>query len=135
MPFDLPDGDPRIDVVMTSLRVALHTHRDLGDVCAYPERLCSAQMRALVIADNKLAENPSWDDEMLALELAAIRDEEIDLDVLGFDEDELAKLPAASDADPLADEDAIPEIAETPVTTAGDLWILGNHRLLAGDAT
>jgi len=88
-----------------------------------------------VIADNKLAENPSWDDEMLALELAAIRDEEIDLDVLGFDEDELAKLPAASDADPLADEDAIPEIAETPVTTAGDLWILGNHRLLAGDAT
>jgi DNA modification methylase len=99
------------------------------------DHLSAAECRALVIADNKLAENASWDEEMLALELAAIRDAEIDLDVLGFTEDELAELLAAVDADALTEEDAVPEIPETPVTIPGDLWILGDHRLLAGDAT
>ena len=85
------------------------------------DHLSPAQMRALVIADNKLAENASWDEEMLALELAAIRDEETNMDVLGFDEEELAELLAALDADPMTDENAIPEIAETPVAATGDL--------------
>jgi ParB-like chromosome segregation protein Spo0J len=96
------------------------------------DHLSLAEMRALVIADNKLAENASWDEEMLALELAAIRDEEIDLNVLGFDEDELAELLAALDADPLTDEDAIPEIAERPVTTIGDLWIFREPQIAGG---
>jgi DNA modification methylase len=99
------------------------------------DHLSPAECRALVIADNRLAENASWDEDMLALELAALRDEEIDLNVLGFEEDELAELLAAVDADALTDEDAVPEIPETPVTISGDLWLLGNHRLLAGDAT
>jgi ParB-like nuclease domain len=99
------------------------------------DHLSPAECRALVIADNRLASDATWDEEMLALELAAIRDEEIDLDVLGFEDDELAELLAAVDADALTEEDAVPEIPETPVTITGDLWILGNHRLLAGDAT
>jgi hypothetical protein len=99
------------------------------------DHLSPAECEALVIADNRLTENASWDEEMLALALAALRDENVDLTILGFEDDELAELLAAVDADALTDEDAVPEIPETPVTITGDLWILGNHKLLAGDAT
>src|SRR5207244_348883 len=94
------------------------------------------QRRALVIADNRLALDASWDEEMLGLELAALRDEEVDLDILGFEDQELAELLAAEEsADGLTDEDSIPEIPETPVILTGELWVLGDHRLLVGDAT
>jgi hypothetical protein len=75
---------------------------------------------------------------MLALELAALRDEEFSLDVLGFDEQELALLLADQDpTEGLTDEDTAPEVPEIPVTVAGDLWLLGKskHRVLCGDAT
>ena len=100
------------------------------------DHLSPAQRRALVIADNQLALGASWDEEMLGRELAALRDEDFDLDLLGFDDEELAELLAAqASADELTDEDAIPEITEKPVTITGDLWVLGNHKLLVGDAT
>jgi ParB-like nuclease domain len=98
--------------------------------------LSGAQRRALVIADNRLALNAGWDEEMLALELAALRDEDFSLDILGFDDEELNHLLAAEGAtEGLTDEDSVPEVPETPVSQAGDLWSLGNHKLLVGDAT
>jgi DNA modification methylase len=100
------------------------------------EHLSEAQRRALVIADNRLALNAGWDEEMLALELGALREEDFSLDLLGFDDEELARLLAAEDAaEGLTDEDSVPEVAETPVSQAADLWNLGDHKLLVGDAT
>jgi len=100
------------------------------------DHLSLAECRALAIADNRLAENATWDDETLALELAAIRDEKIDLNTIGFEEDELAKLLASENSSAaLTDEEAVPEVPKRPVTITGDLWTLGSHRLLAGDAT
>jgi DNA modification methylase len=99
--------------------------------------LTEAQRRALVIADNQLAiSGASWDEEMLRLELAALQEESYDLSLVGFDDQELANLLAAQDpAEGLTDEDAVPELPQTPISAPGDLWILGNHKLLVGDAT
>jgi len=98
--------------------------------------LTDAQKRAYMIADNKLAENAGWDEELLQAELAALQDEDFDLSSIGFDDEELDRLLAAQDAtDGLTDEDAVPALPETPVSQLGDLWILGNHKLLVGDST
>ena len=100
------------------------------------EHLSEAQRRALVIADNQLALNSGWDEELLRLELAMLQEEQYDLNIIGFDDNELARLLADQDAaEGLTDEDAVPELAETPTSVAGDLWILGDHRLLCGDVT
>jgi len=81
------------------------------------EHLSEAQRRALVIADNRLALNAGWDEEMLTLELGALREEDFSLDILGFDDEELARLLAAEDAaEGLTGEDSVPEVAETPVS-------------------
>ena len=68
--------------------------------------------------------------------MAALQQEDFNIDLIGFDDDELARLLAAQEATPgLTDEDAVPELPQMPVSAAGDLWILGEHRLLVGDAT
>jgi DNA modification methylase len=98
--------------------------------------LSPAQRRALVIADNALALNAGWDEELLRIELAILHEEDYNLDLVGFDDIELQRLLEAQDAaEGLTDEDAVPELPETPITVAGDLWNLGDHRVLVGDAT
>jgi hypothetical protein len=73
---------------------------------------------------------------LLRAELAALEQEDFDVGLIGFADTELARLLAAQDAaEGLTDEDAVPELPETPVSVSGDLWILGNHKLLVGDAT
>jgi DNA modification methylase len=100
------------------------------------DHLSEAQKHAYVIADNKLAENAGWDDDMLRTEIEALQDESFDVSLLGFEDVELARLLAAQDAvEGLTDEDAVPELPETPTSKAGDLWVLGEHKLLVGDAT
>jgi DNA modification methylase len=100
------------------------------------DHLTEAQKRAYILADNQLALNAGWDEPLLAAELAALQDEEFDVGLIGFADEKLARLLAAHDAaDGLTDEDAVPELRETPISVLGDLWILGNHRLLVGDAT
>jgi DNA modification methylase len=99
--------------------------------------LSEAQRRALVIADNQLAiTGAGWDEETLRLELAALSEESFDLSLVGFDDDELARLLAEQDsAEGLTDEDAVPDLPETPTSMTGDLWLLSDHRLLVSDAT
>jgi DNA modification methylase len=76
------------------------------------------------------------DEELLRIELAALRDEDFNLDLIGFEDEELIRLLASQDAvSGLTDEDAVPELPTTAVCVPGDLWILGNHKLLVGDAT
>jgi DNA modification methylase len=93
-----------------------------------------AKKRAYVIADNKLALNADWDNQMLALELAEIGELGFDLDLTGFSPDEIAALMPIEITEGLTDEDEVPEAPE-PITKLGDIWILGNHRLMCGDST
>ncbi len=96
--------------------------------------LTPTQRRALMIADNRIAENAGWDDEMLGAELAALRDEDVDLALLGFDETDIDRLLAGT-LDEADDLDEVPEPPVDPVSRPGDLWICGEHRVLCGDAT
>lgn len=100
------------------------------------DHLTETQKRAYVIADNRLAESAGWDDELLRLELAALEEENFNLQVTGFEDEELARLLALQEAAAgLTDEDAVPELEQTQVTVPGDMWMLGDHRVLCGDAT
>jgi DNA modification methylase len=94
-----------------------------------------AKKRAYVLADNKLAMNAGWDNEMLALELGEIGDLGFDLDLTGFTAEEIAALTPDQIEPGLTDEDAVPEVPVNPVTVFGDVWILGKHRLMCGDST
>ena len=94
-----------------------------------------AQKRAYVIADNKLALNAGWNDEMLKIELDGLKELDFDLDLVGFSDEELAKLLQEPEKEGLTDEDDVPEAPEKPVTVEGDIWVLGNHRLMCGDST
>lgn len=97
--------------------------------------LTEAQRRALVIADNKIAENAGWNDELLKLELEELGDLGFDLDVIGFSDEELDELLGNDEQSGESDEDDIPEVEDEPVSRHGDVWILGDHRLLCGDST
>ncbi len=101
------------------------------------DHLTPTQRRALVIADNRIAENAGWDEAMLQVELAALQDDDFDLSLTGFDPDALADLLAGEEStnEGQTDDDAAPEVPETPVSRSGDLWICGDHRVLCGDAT
>lgn len=99
--------------------------------------LTDAQKRAYVIADNKLALNAGWDDEMLAVEVEELLEQGFDLDLTGFGADEIdALLADANKVDEgLTDADDAPGVPEIPVTATGDVWVLGRHRVICGDAT
>ena len=94
-----------------------------------------AKKRAYVIADNKLALNAGWDNELLRLELGEIGDLGFDLDLTGFSAEEIAALEPEQVQEGLTDEDAVPDAPAVPVTVLGDVWILGDHRLMCGDST
>lgn len=97
--------------------------------------LSDIQKRAYIIADNKLALNAGWDNELLMLELDALKDADYNLDLTGFSADEIKDLMPEQIAEGLTDEDAVPDVPEIPHTVLGDVWILGNHRLMCGDST
>ena len=94
------------------------------------------QVKAFRLMVNRSVTWADWDEELLALELQEIQESDFDLSLTGFDDDELARLLAAQDAaDGLTDEDSVPELLDTTTCETGDLWSLGDHKLLVGDAT
>lgn len=100
--------------------------------------LTEAQRRAYRLADNKLTELGSWDEALLSAELQELLAEDYDVSLIGFDDSELDALLAGEGgetADTGEAEDVVPEPQEEPISRPGDLWLLGNHRLLCGDAT
>lgn len=96
--------------------------------------LTEMQKKAYIIADNKLALNAGWDNELLGIEITDLKEFGFDIDLLGFNEEEL-KAFSIEEVEGLTDEDAVPELPINPVTVLGDIWLLGNHRLMCGDST
>lgn len=96
-----------------------------------------AQKRAYILADNRIAENAGWNEDLLRLELADLQEADFDLALTGFDADELLEIMAGEETttEGDSDEDAVPEVPETPVSRSADVWLLGKHRLLCGDST
>lgn len=94
-----------------------------------------AQKRAYVIADNKLTLNAGWDEALLSAEMFDLRAADFDLGLTGFGPDDLERLLASGGTQGLTDPDEIPEPPARPVSRLGDVWLLGRHRLLCGDAT
>lgn len=109
--------------------------KDVPTVCL--DYMTEAQKKAYIIADNKLALNAGWDNDMLRIEIDELKGLDFDIDLLGFDGDELAALFAEAEThtEGLTDDDDCPEPPEDPVTKPGDIWVLGNHRLMCGDST
>src|SRR5262249_46330688 len=87
------------------------------------------------IADNQTATMSQWDDDKLPLELIGLQEMGFDLELTGFPADELMRLLQADSTAGMTDPDAVPDPPDAPITQAGDLWILGKHRLLCGDSS
>ncbi|OSM07611.1 site-specific DNA-methyltransferase [Magnetofaba australis] len=107
------------------------------------DHLSDAQRRAYILADNRLALDGGWDESVLAAELARLKEDEFDLSLMGFSDEEMEDLLDSFDGDEfdgegggaaVADNDVIPEPPANPVSRPGDLWILGDHRLLCGSS-
>jgi len=96
--------------------------------------LSDTQKRAYIIADNKLALNSGWDEEMLALEFEELKLEGFDIELTGFSMDEIADLMPEEIPAGLTDEDATPDVPAQPVTVLGDVWLLGKHRVMCGSS-
>lgn len=128
--------DPDGGLIAGHGRILAAQKLGIADVpCMVAEGWTDAQKKAYVIADNKLALNAGWDDEMLKVELGELSDLEFDLSLTGFDDDELGAFLADEPTEGLTDEDAVPDVPEVPVTVDGDVWLLGRHRLMCGDST
>jgi DNA modification methylase len=127
--------DEQSSIIAGHGRVLAARKLELDSVpCIRLNHLSETQRRAYIIADNKLAMNAGWDDELLALEFEGLGDEGFDLELTGFTLDEIAELsPKITEG--LTDEDAVPEVPETPITKLGDVWLLGKHRVMCGDST
>ena len=127
--------DEQSSIIAGHGRVLAARKLELDSVpCIRLNHLSETQRRAYIIADNKLAMNAGWDDELLALEFEGLGEEGFDLELTGFTLDEIAGLsPKITEG--LTDEDSVPEVPETPITKLGDVWLLGKHRVMCGDST
>lgn len=103
--------------------------------CVFVDYLTEAQKKAYIIADNRMAMDAGWDEELLKVEIEALQAEDFDLSLTGFDESELSGFFDTADDAKDDDFDVDAELEKPPVTKSGDLWLLGNHRLLCGDST
>jgi DNA modification methylase len=104
--------------------------------CIKLSHLTPTQRKAYVIADNQLALNAGWNEELLTIELDELLADNFALEVLGFDPDELKRLMGENEVTQgLTDEDEAPAVEDNPVTKLGDVWVLGKHRLMCGDST
>jgi len=95
--------------------------------------LSVTQKKALILADNKLALNAGWDDVLVAIELADLKEMDFDITLTGFSLDEFDALQPEQIG--MTDEDAVPDVPDEPITKLGDVWLLGQHRLMCGDST
>lgn len=104
--------------------------------CVFVDYLTLAQKKAYILADNRMAMDAGWDEELLRVEVEALQAESFDVGLTGFDEKDIAELFAGEDGDAQDDDfDVDEELQKPPVSQSGDVWLLGNHRLICGDST
>ena len=103
--------------------------------CVFADYLTPAQKKAYILADNRMAMDAGWDEELLRVEIEALQAESFDVGLTGFDESEIADLFETDSEVKDDDFDVDAELEKPPVTKSGDLWLLGNHRLICGDST
>lgn len=104
--------------------------------CVFVDYLTPAQKKAYILADNRMAMDAGWDEELLRVEIEALQAESFNVGLTGFDEKDIAELFAGEDDDAQDDDfDVDEELPKPPVTKNGDVWLLGNHRLICGDST
>lgn len=127
--------DPDGGIIAGHGRLLAAQKLGIDDVpCIVADGWTDAQKKAYVIADNKLAMNAGWDNDMLAVEFGELKELGFDLPLTGFSDDEIAAL-SPQIVEGLTDEDAVPDAPAEPKTVLGDIWLLGNHRLMCGDST
>ena len=128
--------DRDFNVIAGHGRIMAAKEEGINEVpCVFVDYLTEAQKKAYIIADNRMAMDAGWDEELLKVEIEALQAEDFDLSLTGFDEKELARFFDTSDNAKEDDFDVDTELGKPPVTKTGDLWLLGNHRLLCGDST
>lgn len=118
-------------------RLAAARKLNLKEVpCIRLEHLSETQRKAYILADNRIALNSGWETDLLSLELSELLEGGVSLESLGFDADEIdALLNKIEPTEGLTDEDEVPEAPPEPVTKSGDIWVLGQHRLMCGNST
>jgi len=129
--------DKDLNIIAGHGRVLAAKAEELAEVpCVFVEHLTEAQKRAYVLADNRLALNAGWDEELLALEFGELKDLGFDLELTGFDAKEIEKLFAA-DGNEVQDDDfdLTAALEQAAFVLPSDIWTLGRHRLICGDAT
>ena len=129
--------DKDLNIIAGHGRVMAAKEEGLTEIpCVFVEHLTETQKRAYILADNRLAMNAGWDEELLALEFADLKDLGFDLELTGFDEKEIEKLFAGDGNDVRDDDfDLTAALEEAAFVLPGDIWTLGRHRLICGDAT
>ena len=128
--------DRDFNVIAGHGRILAAKAENISEVpCVFVDYLTPAQKKAYIIADNRMALDAGWDEEMLKVEIEALQSDDFDLSLTGFDEKELAAF-FDDDSDTKDDDfDVDAEMEKTCITKPGDLWLLGNHRLVCGDST
>ena len=128
--------DRDFNVIAGHGRIMAAKEEGINEVpCVFVDYLTEAQKKAYVLADNRMAMDAGWDEELLKVEIEALQAEDFDLSLTGFDESELSGFFDTADDAKDDDFDVDAELEKPPVTKSGDLWLLGNHRLLCGDST
>lgn len=128
--------DKDLNIIAGHGRILAAKEEGITEVpCVFAEYLTEAQKRAYIIADNRLALNAGWDAEMLSVEIADLQGADFDISLLGFDNAELNKLMSGIEDVKDDDFDVDAELKNPAITQLGDLWLLGNHRLVCGDST
>ncbi len=128
--------DQNYNVIAGHGRILAAKEEGIAEVpCVFAEHLTEAQKRAYILADNRLAMNAGWDADMLSVELADLQGSDFDISLLGFNDAELNKLMGGAENVRDDDFDVDGELQKPAITQPGDLWLLGNHRLVCGDST
>lgn len=129
--------DKDLNIIAGHGRVLAAKAEGLTEVpCVFAEHLTDAQKKAYILADNRLAMNAGWDEELLALEFADLKGLGFDLELTGFDEKEIEKLFADPGGEVKDDNfDLTAALEQAAFVLPGDVWTLGRHRLICGDAT
>ena len=130
--------DRNFNIIAGHGRVMAAREENLKEVpCVFADHLTEAQKKAYIIADNRMALDAGWDEEMLKVELEALNAQAFDLSFTGFDQDELEKLFRDENQEKVTEDDfdIDEELSKPAITHEGDLWTIGRHRLLCGDST